>query len=59
MAFVCVYVEHITVGDLQMLMSYVSLYSTIIHSLKTFTSDLFRAFGGLTKQREEEARVAV
>ena len=58
-AFVCVYVEHITVGDLQMLVSYVSLYSTIIHSLKPFTSDLFRAFGGLTKQREEEARVAV
>ena len=51
MAFVCVYVEHITVGDLQMLVSYVSLYSNIIHSLKPFTSDLFRAFGGLANAR--------
>jgi hypothetical protein len=50
-AFVCVYVEDITVGELQVPASYVSLYSTIIHSLKPFTSDLFRAFGGLTNAK--------
>jgi hypothetical protein len=44
-------VEHITVGVLQVLASYVSLYSTIIRSLKQFTSDLFRAFGGLTNAK--------
>ena len=48
-----VIVEYITVGGLQVLASYSSLYPAIIRSLEPFTPDLFRAFGGLPDQRDE------
>ena len=50
LAFVWVIVEYITVGGLQVLASYSSLYPAIIRSLEPFTPDLFRAFGGLTNE---------
>jgi hypothetical protein len=64
LAFVRVNVEHVTVGELQVLASYASRYSTIVRSLKPFTSDLFRAFGGLTNKRKlvslsDDARRAI
>ena len=45
-----VIVEYITVGGLQVLASYSSLYPAIIRSLEPFTPDLFRAFGSLTNE---------
>ena len=50
LAFVRVVAEYTTVGGLQVLASYINLYSAIIRSMGSFTSDLFRAFGGLTNE---------
>jgi hypothetical protein len=50
-AFVNVEVDSVTVGEMQVLASYASRYSTIIRSLKPFTADLFAAMGGWTNKR--------
>jgi len=51
LAFVNINVERATVGEMLKVASYASRYSTIIRSLKPFTSDLFSAIGGWTNKK--------